>query len=94
MENIRRKTSLTFRPLALPAGHGDRFPDFAFDTLPYVDLLVDGPGLKVRRKKGWLAEIMQPFGPADYRELVEEWLEKVKRVESSEGCSADLRSYK
>lgn len=95
IEDIRRETLLhsRFGRWRYPAGHGDRFPDFVFDALPYVDLLVDDLGLKVRRKKGWFAEILQPYSPADYRELVEEWLENVKRVESSEGCSADSGSY-
>lgn len=36
-----------------PAGHGEQFPDFVFDALPYVDLLVGDLGLSVHRKGGW-----------------------------------------
>lgn len=60
-----------------PAGHGAQFPDFVFDSVPYLDLLVGDLGLKVHRKKGWLAEVIEPYGPEDYKDLCDEWAAKV-----------------
>lgn len=60
-----------------PAGHGAQFPDFVFDAVPYLDLLVGDLGLKVHRKKGWLAEVIEPYGPEDYKNLCDEWAAKV-----------------
>lgn len=59
-----------------PAGHGDQYPDFVFDALPYIDLLAGDLGLKVHRKGGKVAEMMEPYGPADYRTVVDEWKAK------------------
>lgn len=65
-----------------PAGHGDQFPDFVFDALPYVDLLAGDLGLKVHRKAGGIAEMFESYGVEDYRTVVEEWKEKnLKTVE-------------
>jgi hypothetical protein len=58
-----------------PGGFGARFPDFVFDALPYIDLLLRDLGLKFKRKGGgWLKEVLEPYGQGDYRGLVEEWL--------------------
>ncbi|KIW82677.1 hypothetical protein Z517_05704 [Fonsecaea pedrosoi CBS 271.37] len=54
------------------AAFGKQFPDFVFDAVPYIDMLRD-LGLKFRRKKGWWAEVWHPYGPEDYRGLVDEW---------------------
>lgn len=59
-----------------PSGHGHQFPDFVFDAVPYIDLLLSDLGLVAHRKNGWLTEITQPYGPADYKDLVEEWRAK------------------
>ncbi|KAL2164834.1 hypothetical protein VTH06DRAFT_130 [Thermothelomyces fergusii] len=56
-----------------PAGHGARFPDFVFDALPYIDLLLGDLGLRVHRKRGRLAEMTKPYGPEDYRDLANEF---------------------
>lgn len=64
-----------------PAGHGDQFPDFVFDALPYIDLLAGDLGLQVYRKAGPMAEALEPYGPEDYRTVVEEWKEKVSSAE-------------
>lgn len=56
-----------------PAGHGDQYPDFVFDALPYIDLLAGDLGLQVHRKGGKVAEMSEPYGPEDYRTVVEEW---------------------
>lgn len=62
-----------------PAGHGARFPDFVFDALPYIDLMLSELGLRVRRKAGRTAEWFAPYGPEDYRGLVEEWMDKNRK---------------
>ena len=61
-----------------PAGFGARYPDFVFDALPYMDMLLRDLGLESHRKGGWLAECFRPYGPADYRGLVDEWRIKVR----------------
>ncbi|KAF7543929.1 hypothetical protein G7046_g9901 [Stylonectria norvegica] len=68
-----------------PAGYGDKYPDFVFDAVPYLDLLMGDLGLKIYRKGGLVAEATSPYGPEDYRDLVDEWREKLaagKEVES------------
>lgn len=56
-----------------PAGHGAKFPDFVFDTVPYLDLMLTELGLPAHRKQGRLAEWFTPYGPEHYRGLVNEW---------------------
>ncbi|KID85845.1 Flavin monooxygenase-like protein [Metarhizium guizhouense ARSEF 977] len=58
-----------------PCGYGAELPDFAFDSVPYVDLLLNDLGLKVHRKQSWLMELVAPYKPRDYRGLMEEWQE-------------------
>lgn len=60
-----------------PVGFGLRFPDFVFDVVPYMDMLLRDLGLVWRRKKGRWSEIFDPYGPEDYRGLVDEWRVKV-----------------
>ena len=62
-----------------PSGWGDRFPDFAFDCLPYFDLLLGDLGLKKQRKKGWLADAVEQNVPEDYGGVVEEWITLQKK---------------
>lgn len=57
-----------------PCGYGDSLPDFAFDSLPYVDLLLNDLGVKVHRKPTQIAELFEPYKPKDYRGLTREWL--------------------
>ncbi|KAJ0118222.1 nicotinamide mononucleotide permease [Diaporthe amygdali] len=59
-----------------PAGRGSQLPDFVFDAVPYFDLLMGDLGLKVHRKKGWFAEATDPYGPADYADILSEWVAK------------------
>ena len=56
-----------------PVGYGARFPDFVFDDLPYVDLMLSESRFKSHRKNGKLAEWVSSYGPDDYRGLVDEW---------------------
>ncbi|KAM5378540.1 hypothetical protein ACJZ2D_004494 [Fusarium nematophilum] len=60
-----------------PAGYGHKYPDFVFDAVPYLDLLLTDMGLPFYRKGGMAAEATDPYGPEDYRTLVDEWKEKL-----------------
>ncbi|KAK3318777.1 hypothetical protein B0H66DRAFT_249535 [Apodospora peruviana] len=75
IDEIRYETVLhaRFGKWRYPAGHGTQFPDFVFDAVPYVDLLVGDLGLNIYRKGGWLAEATEPYGPEDYKDLVGEF---------------------
>ncbi|OAA65566.1 flavin-binding monooxygenase-like protein [Niveomyces insectorum RCEF 264] len=80
LEKLRYETVLysRFGKWRYPAGHGDQFPDFVFDALPYIDLLLGDLGLPIYRKgNGLLAEATTPYGPEDYKDLVAEWKAKV-----------------
>jgi hypothetical protein len=59
-----------------PYGHGRFYPDLVFDQLPYWDMLLGDLGLRTRRKKNGFRELLEPYTQADYRGLVEEWVEK------------------
>ncbi|KAL0257104.1 hypothetical protein SLS55_007914 [Diplodia seriata] len=59
-----------------PLGYGARLPDFVFDTVPYLDMLLRDVGLEGHRKKSKFAEIMEPYGPDDYKGLSSEWAQK------------------
>ncbi|KAK4183473.1 hypothetical protein QBC35DRAFT_97983 [Podospora australis] len=80
LEAIEYETVLysRFGKWRYPAGRGAQQPDFVFDALPYLDLLVSDLGLKVHRKKGWFAELSDPYGPEDYRDLVGEFVDSVE----------------
>ncbi|KAJ1328050.1 dimethylaniline monooxygenase (N-oxide forming) [Microdochium nivale] len=57
-----------------PCGYGASLPDFAFDSIPYVDLLVRDLGLDNHRGKSRLADVFLPYKPRDYAGLDQEWL--------------------
>lgn len=59
-----------------PAGFGRRNPDFVFDAIPYVDMLLRDLGLDCTRKRGLLQRCFDPYGVEDYKGLVTEWLNK------------------
>ncbi|KAK9358812.1 hypothetical protein V1504DRAFT_396116 [Lipomyces starkeyi] len=61
-----------------PAGFGKRYPDFVFDALPYIDMLLKDLGLRNHRKETLLNECFQAYGPEDYKGLVDEWRIKVR----------------
>ncbi|KAF5648698.1 dimethylaniline monooxygenase [Fusarium tjaetaba] len=62
-----------------PSGFGHSFPDFVFDAVPYLDLLLKDLGLPIYRKNGAFSEMTDPYGPEDYTTVVDEW--KAKQVE-------------
>lgn len=59
-------------------GHGNRRPDFVFDAMPYIDLLLKDLGMKAKRKQTRLKEWVEPYGVEDYRGLVEEFGEMLE----------------
>lgn len=40
-----------------------------------MDLMMRDLGLQANRKQGW-KDVWQPYGPADYRGCVDEWVER------------------
>lgn len=74
-EELEYETALhaRFGKWRYPAGHGAQYPDFVFDALPYLDMLLAQLGVRSHRKPGRLGEIFDPYGPEDYRGLVDEW---------------------
>ncbi|CAG8983480.1 hypothetical protein HYALB_00000649 [Hymenoscyphus albidus] len=56
-----------------PGGWGGKIPDFVFDALPYIDMLLKDLGINSRRKTSAFKEITQPYGPEDYVGIVGEW---------------------
>ncbi|KFA65394.1 hypothetical protein S40285_00519 [Stachybotrys chlorohalonatus IBT 40285] len=60
-------------------GPGSIRPDFVFEAVPYFDMLMADLGLKVHRKNGWFKEMIDPYGPEDYREIYDEWLAGASR---------------
>lgn len=59
-------------------GHGNRRPDFVFDAMPYIDLLLKDLGMKPQRKETRLKEWVEAYGVEDYRGLVEEFGEMLE----------------
>lgn len=74
-DTVLRETALhtRFGKWRYPGGYGARYPDFVFDAIPYIDLLLGDVGLSGRRKGGVISECFTPYGPEDYRGLVDEW---------------------
>ncbi|KAH8729899.1 putative dimethylaniline monooxygenase [Ilyonectria robusta] len=58
-----------------PCGYGANLPDFAFDSLPYVDLLLNDMGLRSHRKETAMLELTETYKPRDYKGLTQEWAE-------------------
>ena len=61
-----------------PGGWAGKIPDFVFDALPYIDMLLGDLGVNSRRKGGFLKEISEPYGPEDYVSIVDEWVKGQK----------------
>ncbi|KAF3013047.1 hypothetical protein E8E14_009871 [Neopestalotiopsis sp. 37M] len=59
-----------------PCGYGASLPDFVFDSLPFVDLLLKDIGLNNHRKGGMIAELTTPYAPGDFAGLFQEWKQK------------------
>ncbi|KAH8703035.1 putative dimethylaniline monooxygenase [Talaromyces proteolyticus] len=76
-EEVIKKVMLDtqFQKWRYPCGYGASIPDFAFDSIPYVDLLLNDLGIKPHRKSTQITEIMEPYKPRDYKGLTQQWLE-------------------
>jgi hypothetical protein len=48
--------------LRYPYGHGAKYPDTAFDIIPYFDILLLDLQLETRRKQRWWEVIWCPYG--------------------------------
>ncbi|MCJ1353720.1 MAG: hypothetical protein MMC33_003707 [Icmadophila ericetorum] len=86
-EHIQWETVLQsrFGKWRYPAGFGAKYPDFVFDGIPYVDMLLTDLGLKHLRKGGYLKELFEPYGPPDYTGLVDEWrIETAKLIQKNQ----------
>lgn len=59
-----------------PGGYGSRFPDFVYDGMPYLDLLLRDLGLNNKRKGSFWRELFRPNLTYDYAGLVDEWTVK------------------
>lgn len=64
-----------------PGGLGRRNPDFVFDAIPYVDVLLKDLGIEGARKsdRGW-KRCVEPYGVEDYVGLVGEWRGKDEKI--------------
>ncbi|XXH01067.1 hypothetical protein Hte_007418 [Hypoxylon texense] len=97
MEHLRYTTMLhnRFGKWRYPTDWGSKNPNFIFDAVPYLDLLQRDLGLGIWRKKGFLAEMYDPYGPEDYRDVNNEWMTKygdMKKLESLGESSKSLNS--
>ncbi|RMZ79122.1 hypothetical protein DV738_g3544, partial [Chaetothyriales sp. CBS 135597] len=77
-EDIYWQTALMSRygKVRYPCGFGAWFFEFAFDTLPYADMLLEDLGLKKRRKGSWLKEVFEGHTTRDYKGINQEWMQK------------------
>ncbi|KAG5973383.1 hypothetical protein E4U55_000574, partial [Claviceps digitariae] len=63
-----------------PSGrYGAEVPDLAFESLPYVDLLLNDLGVRTWRKRSWVRELVEAYEPRDYAGLVDEWVAMIDR---------------
>ena len=69
-----------FGKIRYPCGYGPKHPDCVFDSIPYVDLMMRELGLKIYRKPTLFKELFEPYGPQDYRTVVEEWIARRKTL--------------
>lgn len=59
-----------------PCGYGASLPDFVFEGIPYVDMLLKDIGLNNKRKPSFIKELIQPYCPEDYNGVLAEYKEK------------------
>ncbi|OAL51473.1 FAD/NAD(P)-binding domain-containing protein [Pyrenochaeta sp. DS3sAY3a] len=59
-----------------PCGYGASLPDFVFEGIPYVDMLLKDLGINNKRKSSFIKELVQPYCPEDYNGVLAEYLEK------------------
>ncbi|KAL1307023.1 hypothetical protein AAFC00_005649 [Neodothiora populina] len=59
-----------------PCGYGASLPDFVFEGIPYVDMLLKDLGLNNHRKSSVYKELTSPYTPRDYAGLLDELAQK------------------
>ncbi|KAJ4335355.1 hypothetical protein N0V87_006144 [Didymella glomerata] len=59
-----------------PCGYGASLPDFVFEGIPYVDMLLKDVGIKNKRKSTFLQELISPYTPKDYDGVLAEYSQK------------------
>ncbi|KAJ4415446.1 hypothetical protein N0V82_007317 [Gnomoniopsis sp. IMI 355080] len=56
------------------AGADGKYLDLVFDTIPYIDSLLEDIGVQTRRKSSWWRDISEPYTLRNYEGIVKEWL--------------------
>ncbi|KAH7095837.1 hypothetical protein FB567DRAFT_41471 [Paraphoma chrysanthemicola] len=59
-----------------PCGYGASLPDFVFEGIPYVDMLLKDVGIQNKRKASFLKELVSPYTPEDYNGVLDEYKAK------------------
>lgn len=57
-----------------PCGYGASLPDFVFEGLPYVNMLMRDMGINTHRKKSFFKELTEPYTPPDFAGILDEWV--------------------
>jgi hypothetical protein len=70
-----------FGKLRYPYASGAaRYPDFIFDSIPYVDMLLRDLGLKFHRHDSFFREAFHAYSVEDYQGLNQEWIKKKTKI--------------
>jgi hypothetical protein len=56
-----------------PCGYGASLPDFVFEGIPYVDMLLKDIGVQNKRKHSFIGELISSYSPKDYDGVLEEY---------------------
>ncbi|PKY01987.1 FAD/NAD(P)-binding domain-containing protein [Aspergillus campestris IBT 28561] len=80
-----------FGKLRYPGGFGARNPDFVFDALPYVDLLLRDLGVGWERKSGIFGRVVKSYGMEDYVGLLGEWIRTEAKKEAHKEAVVEIR---
>lgn len=59
-----------------PCGYGASLPDFVFEGIPYVDMLLKDVGINNKRKPSFVQELISPYTPKDYDGVLDEYKQK------------------
>lgn len=59
-----------------PCGYGASLPDFVFEGIPYVDMLLKDMGIRNKRKPSLIKELISPYCPKDYNGVLDEYKKK------------------
>lgn len=57
-----------------PSGYGASLPDFVFESLPYVNMLMKDMSLNTYRKSSRAKELLEAYTPPDFDGMWSEWL--------------------